>query len=96
MRLSLLSGVLLSLFMITISQAVSDYFWLVLICGGLGAASFALSGILVGSWNGGADIRANVHSETEEHRAERTAWALHLFFFGLPNVVAACTGWFLL
>jgi hypothetical protein len=96
MRLSLFSGVLLTLFMIALSQTINDYFWLVLICGGFGAASFVLSAILVGSWNSGADMRANFHSETEEHRGERTTWALNLFLFGLPNVVAACTAWFLL
>ncbi|WP_078410919.1 hypothetical protein [Priestia abyssalis] len=84
MKMGLFSGILLVLFMITLSQAVDDYFWLVLVSGGLGAGALVLSGMLAKG------------SKSRSEEDERTAWSSNLFFFALTNLAAACTGWFLI
>ncbi|HWO96083.1 MAG TPA: hypothetical protein VNM45_07080 [Bacillus sp. (in: firmicutes)] len=82
MKAGLFSGVLLVLVMITLTQAVGDYFWLVLVSGGLGAGALVISGMLVKGSKSRSDGPA--------------VWASNLFFFALPNLAAACTGWFLM
>ncbi|MDQ0242991.1 hypothetical protein J2S09_000527 [Bacillus fengqiuensis] len=82
MKMGLFSGILLVLFMITLSQSVDDYFWLVLVSGGLGAGALVISGMLV--------------KESNNRSGGPAVWASNLFFFALTNLTAACTGWFLI
>lgn len=88
MKAGLFSGLLLMLFMITLSQSVGDYFWLVLISGGLGAGALIISGMLAGP--------RTQDSKSRSGTDERMVWAANLFFFAVPNLAAACTGWFLM
>jgi hypothetical protein len=87
MKIGLFSGILVALFMITLSQSVNDYAWLVLVSGGSGTGALVLSGMLTARQKGETTGKS-------DGKDEYAGWISNLFFFALPNLAAACTGWF--
>ena len=58
----------------------------------IGVISIIISGIFIGAWTTGEQQRANVHSETEDHRHFRTKMAMvtgavGLIAFGIAGVI---------
>ncbi|MGG4492081.1 DUF5316 family protein [Metabacillus idriensis] len=79
-----------------ISFAAKDLQLFFIMMSGVVLICFGLSGLLTNAFLGGSRIRANVHSETKEHREARTTWAIQLFLLGLPSCAAAIISAFIL
>ncbi|WP_416876624.1 DUF5316 domain-containing protein, partial [Kitasatospora sp. SC0581] len=68
-----------------ITEEFSKTYW---ICGIAAAAGFIFSGITMGAFVGGMQVRANYFSETKEHHQSRFSLTMLFFLFGLPNLIA--------
>ncbi|MEC2305844.1 MULTISPECIES: DUF5316 domain-containing protein [Heyndrickxia] len=67
-----------------ITEEFSKTYW---ICGIAAAAGFIFSGITMGAFVGGMQVRANYFSETKEHNQTRYKLTMVFFLFGLPNII---------
>jgi hypothetical protein len=67
-----------------ITGDVMKTYW---ICGVAAAAGIIFSGITMGAFVGGMQVRANYFSETKEHNQTRYNLTMLFFLFGLPNII---------
>ncbi len=63
---------------------LSTLYW---ICGIAGGVGILLSGVLIGAFLNGSDIRGNYFSETKDHRDTRTHASISSLLFSIPNIL---------
>ncbi|TDL82475.1 DUF5316 domain-containing protein [Peribacillus frigoritolerans] len=90
------TGILTACIAGIISFAAKDLQLFFIMMSGVVLICFGISGLLTNAFLGGDRIRANFHSETNEHREARTNWAIQLFLLGLPSCAAAIISAFIL
>lgn len=67
-----------------ITDNTSILYW---ICGVAGALGIFLSGILIGAFLSGSELRGNYFSETATHRNVRTTASISFLLFSVPNLI---------
>lgn len=88
MKKSILFGTITacSLFILALITSLDIFIYIV---GGLGIVCLLLSGVLGGALISGDQFRANIHTETKDHRDKRNTGMYMLALFGLPNFIAS-------
>lgn len=65
-----------------VTDSISSLYW---ICGIAGAIGIFVSGILIGAFLNGSELRGNYFSETAKHRNVRTNASISFLLFSVPN-----------
>ncbi len=86
---SLCAGLLLLVIAVITSIVVGDPALVYKFCGTVGLISVLLSGILLGAFISGTQLRANYNTETKYQRHNRNKCAYCILVFGIPNLAAA-------
>jgi hypothetical protein len=88
-RYSFLSGLMFLVIVILASFFIGDLSLILKICGGAGLLGILLSGIFLGAFVSGDQVRANYYTETKEDRSNRFKNVNMLLLFALPNLIAS-------
>lgn len=84
MKIPFLIGVAIPLFIALIFRspdAIISYSFFI------GLGFWIISGLILGAFGSGNDIRAHYHSTPEADRPERSKWARSFFYLGLPGML---------
>jgi len=84
-----LIGVFLSLCGVLISMMLWGMEKIYLVSGAVGCIFIVISMIFSGSMVSGDRMRANIATETTEHRDERNKITLNSLYIALPNIIVA-------
>ncbi|MGM7701982.1 DUF5316 family protein [Pseudalkalibacillus sp. Hm43] len=88
MKKAFIAGLIFLLILIVVTFTSGDWTLLYKIGGTVGLGSMLLSGLLLGAFVNGMQLRANYLTETKKDRKNRNRYAYMLFAFGLPNLAA--------
>lgn len=88
MKKAFVTGFLFVIVMALVSTIQNDWTLIYKVCGTVGLASLLLSGIFLGAFVNGMQVRANFLTETKKERQNRNRYAYVLFAFGIPNLAA--------
>ncbi|WP_408006767.1 DUF5316 domain-containing protein [Pseudalkalibacillus sp. A8] len=89
MKKSFCAGLFLLVISVITSVIVDDPTFVYKFCGTVGLISVLLSGILLGAFISGTQLRANYNTETRYQRQNRNKCAYCILVFGIPNLAAA-------
>ncbi|WP_128896061.1 DUF5316 domain-containing protein [Longirhabdus pacifica] len=87
MKKSLLIGAVLSVIVMIVAGIKQDMQLILIGSGWIALGAIVLSGILLGAFISGDQIRANTAGESREDRRERVKMSINIVFVGLPSIV---------
>ncbi|MGE7998350.1 DUF5316 domain-containing protein [Lysinibacillus sp. NPDC093190] len=90
-----LIGVFLSLCGVLISMILWGMEKIYLVSGTVGCIFIVISMIFSGSMVSGDRMRANIATETTEHRDERNKLTVNSLYIALPNIIVAALFYYL-
>jgi hypothetical protein len=96
LKKSFFSGLLLLVISFVTSLLLNDWELIYKISGTIGIASLLFSGLFLGAYVGGEQLRANYNTEDKIDHAKRTKYAYILISFSLPNLIGGILAFILI